>query len=217
MRPTKKERRNQMSTRGVHGMILNGKKITTYNHGDSYAVGLGNNILNFIQNHSVAELRTLAKNMKMVKHDYRLTEAERNRGLEIDLTRLKKDKDILLNGNTTDVDVYKSIWNEAILARDLGRFSYDVEPLWELRIMEYMSADLKDVFHEWIYLIDLDAERLKIWTSWTKEYKNRKDKDDTTRTLVLDLPLTALPKTFGLLMTGSPIDGDALKRFNYLR
>ena len=56
-----------MSTRGAVGIIYNNKEKIGYNHFDSYPSGLGNELLTFLKDKTIDELKTLFSNIKIMK------------------------------------------------------------------------------------------------------------------------------------------------------
>jgi len=58
-----------MSTRGAVGIRMNHIDKIGYNHFDSYPIELGQQVLNFVQHHSVEELKDLYNKIKLEKSD----------------------------------------------------------------------------------------------------------------------------------------------------
>ena len=56
-----------MSTRGAVGIIYNNKEKIGYNHFDSYPAGLGNELLTFLKDKTIDELKTLFSNITIMK------------------------------------------------------------------------------------------------------------------------------------------------------
>lgn len=57
-----------MSTRGAVGIIFNNDEKIGYNHCDSYPEGLGNELLTFLKNKTIDELKIIFSNITINRH-----------------------------------------------------------------------------------------------------------------------------------------------------
>lgn len=58
-----------MGTRGAYGFRIGRQDKVSYNHSDSYPSGLGNDIVNFIANHTPKSLKQIAEKIEMVSEE----------------------------------------------------------------------------------------------------------------------------------------------------
>lgn len=155
-----------MGTRGVFGFHKDGKDKITYNHYDSYPMGLGNDVKAFISNHSVEEMNQLFKRLKVVSNKKPPTAEQ--------IKECKKFTDLSVSDQSTK-DWY------CLLHGAQGNLEAYFEGL---NYMEDNSKFLKDsLFCEWGYVINLTTNRLEIYRGFQhvpqdNRYKSEKRCDN---------------------------------------
>ena len=147
-----------MGTRGLYGFRKNGKDKTTYNHWDSYPSWLGNNVLRFINGHTIEELENIYEKLIVVNETDKPTAEE--------IEKCKKYADLTVSSRDYN-DWY------CLLRGSQG----DLEPWGE--DLEYIidnQSFIKDsLFCEYAYIINLDTYELEFFKGWqqTPDYLGR--------------------------------------------
>lgn len=141
-----------MGTRGSWGFRIDGKDKLTYNHYDSYPSGLGEIIKKFIANHSIKELREIATKIILVSNAKKPTKEQ-----------IKECEKYADTGVSTG-----SLTEWYVLLRNAQG-----EPEAYANDLRYMISNpnfIKDsLFCEWAYIINLDTEKLEIYTGPREE------------------------------------------------
>jgi hypothetical protein len=144
-----------MGTRGIWGFRQDSKDKLTYNHYDSYPTGLGNQIVEFIKNHSIEELAVIAKRIKLVKADSKPTAEQIKNYLA------QGTYDGQVSDKTPD-DWYcllrNTMFNPEMFANDKIVHMIDNHKFIE-----------DSLFCEWGYIINLDGRCLEIYTGFQHE------------------------------------------------
>lgn len=65
-----------MGTRGFVGFVVDGNEKITYNHSDSYPGGLGLDVLTWLRQHGVSEVREAAAKLRLVNNDEPATDED---------------------------------------------------------------------------------------------------------------------------------------------
>lgn len=145
-----------MATRGIFGFRKNGEDKLTYNHCDSYPDGLGRNIIEFINKHSVEELNDTFDKIVLVNEHTPPTE---------------KQIQICIKNGLSDFSVssgQKTDWY-CLLRNCQG----DLESLVSMEDEAYMIDNrdfIKDsLFCEYGYIINLDDNVLEYWEGFQYE------------------------------------------------
>ena len=139
-----------MGTRGIFGFIKNGEDKLTYNHWDSYPDGLGRNIIEFINRHSVEKLNDTFNKIVLVHENNPPTEQQIQICIKNGLadfsvsTREKADWYCLLRNCQGNLDLLVSMEDEAYML-DNHNFIKD------------------SAFCEYGYIINLDDNVLEYW------------------------------------------------------
>lgn len=140
---------NIMGTRGAYGFTVAGKNKITYNHYDSYPDGLGKTIVEFVACRTPEQLSKIAKAIKMVNENKKITAAQIKKLGTLGITV------------TADDDWYNVL-------RD---YQGNLEKLSSTG-MPYMinSEDflLDSLFCEWAYIINLDTGMLEFYKGFNE-------------------------------------------------
>lgn len=194
IQPVRKE--NTIGTRGIVGVIADGKAMTSYNHFDSYPDALGLSVLLSLRMqqladggkvHTWAMVREQARALRMVDERGPAPTAE-------DKAKLSKFLDLRVSEGSDD-DWY-------CLTRNLQGKLLDM-----LAVGYMVDADtfpLDSLFCEWGYLLNLDAETFEVYKGFQKAPHNdgfwaggdrfaREHGDYYPIRLVKSWPLTELP------------------------
>ena len=138
-----------MGTRGLVGLVVDGKVKASYNHFDSYPSGLGMDVVKFIQTMTdIDTVRVMARRIKMVQEDQRPHDL-------IDRANLRN------LGITDDGGDWYSLLRHA--QGDLAEY---------LRVgympdNEAFGGD--SLFCEWGYLVNLDDQTLEVYRGFQRE------------------------------------------------
>lgn len=156
-----------MSTRGAYGFRINGVDKLTYNHGDSYPSYLGSVMLQFIQNHSIDELREIAERITPVISSEHATAEQ--------VAELSKYADLRVSsGNPAEWYV-------------LLRAAQGDPEAWANGLNYYTDDSnfvYSSLFCEWAYIINLDEGVLEVYKGFNKDpyapgrYASHLDVDD---------------------------------------
>lgn len=149
-----------MGTRGLFGLRKNNKDKTTYNHFDSYPSCLGEEMVEYVKNHSKEKMTALYDKLIMVDGEFntsQFTEEQKERYKEF----IKKNKD--------EIDAEENMSMYWFLREFQGKlYKYDEYP--EIDLMLDESWFIKDSLScEWAYIINLDTEKLEIWEGWQEK------------------------------------------------
>lgn len=169
-----------MSTRGAWGFRKDNIDKIAYNHCDSYPIGLGETIKQFICNHSIEELEKIADRIILVDGKTIPTEEQIN--------ECKKFADLSVS-NRTEKEWY------CLLRNAQGNPEAYVK---DVRYMVDNSEFIKDsLFCEYAYIINLDTKKLEVYVGFQKHpQKNRYFKEPTKKDdyanckLVKEVPLS---------------------------
>jgi hypothetical protein len=151
-----------MSTRGLVGVVSDGKLFTTYNHFDSYPDGLGQKVVEFtdnlFQNIEVDKLREQFSKVKVVAGDSAPSE---------------EDKKFYAKG--ADLSVSNQSLNDwyCLLRGFQGVNTFEAVLKGKLKHILDASDFAKDsLFCEWGYILDLDKCNLEVYKGFqTKAHK----------------------------------------------
>jgi hypothetical protein len=140
----------------------------TYCHFDSYPSGLGVDVVNFIKNTSVEEMKQIFDKIIMVEENSLLTEAQ--------FVEIKLLSNYLSNGNFSQKN-YSTDWYSA-LRKYQGVLDVYKE---NLRYMINNNEFIKDSLScEWAYIINLDENTLEIYKGFqTSPHENRYTNNST--------------------------------------
>lgn len=135
-----------MGTRGLYGFRKNNKDKVTYNHWDSYPEWLGNNVLRFINGHTIEELENICENLILVNENDKPTDEQ--------IEKCKKYADLTVSSRDYN-DWY------CLLRGSQG----DLEPWGEgLNYIIDNHDFIKDsLFCEYAYIINLDTYELEFF------------------------------------------------------
>ena len=149
-----------MSTRGAFGVKLNNKLFMSYNHGDSYPSGLGQEMVDFcksLSNEKIELLKNGFNNIKIIDPNVKPTKEEQEKYIEAGFYNSGVSK-------CSPDDWY-------CLLRDLQGISFLKEVI-SGRCGHLKNSDifLKDsLFCEYAYIIDLDKCMLEFYEGFRKE------------------------------------------------
>lgn len=150
-----------MGTRGIYGFRKNESDKLTYNHYDSYPEGLGRNVVEFINGHSIEDLNKIYDNIILVDEDSIPTQEQ--------IEECKQWEN--LSVSKQDEQDWYCLLRDA--QGDLS--SYD-------RGLKYMIDNhdfiFDSLFCEYGYIINLDTNRLEIYVGF------QKIQDETSRYVV---------------------------------
>lgn len=141
-----------MGTRGLYGFRKNGVDKTTYNHFDSYPDCLGNNVVEFCKNTSIAEMNNIFDRIILVEEDSKPTEQQIDDCIEY------------YNGNVSmqNTEDWYCLLREAQGNPNVYKNG--------LKYMIDNSEFIKDsLFCEYAYIINLDTECLEFWVGFQKK------------------------------------------------
>ena len=190
-----------MGTRGACGFYSQGTEKVTYNHYDSYPVGLGNQMIEYLdtKDRDIDEIRKDFDKIQLVKETSRPSKKQikicRNAGLS-DLT--VSDKEI--------TDWY------CLMRLAQGDLTQNVQSGLMIDSREFLYDSL---FCEWAYIINIDNSLLEVYKGDQKSagegrYSNRKSSNSLSEyygvTLVAELDIKEI-KT---------LDMDYIQEFGYI-
>jgi hypothetical protein len=148
-----------MGTRGIYGFHKNGTDKLTYNHWDSYPVGLGKDIIEFLRQTSIKELNTIFDQIILVDEDSKPTPEIIKECIQYADLRVAN----------------RSNYNWYCLLRktqgDLNCYRYGLQYMIDSK--EFIKDSL---FCEWGYIINLDTNMLEIYKGFRERpnsYNNR--------------------------------------------
>jgi len=191
-----------MSTRGAYGFRIDGEDKITYNHDNSSPAGLGLRIVQWTATHSLADLRTLARSLRLVSEET---------GLRPSLARTA----YLPKTANLPSDPPHSEWYT--LLRD---FQGHPEA-WDdgLRYCIDDAAFLEDSLScEWAYVIDCDAATFEVYRGWNQDPTAQATRYAIATSengyyacrLIATFALQALPNAETFLQTLAPFERESL-------
>ena len=157
-----------MSTRGVYGFRLHGQDKITYNHSSSSPEFLGKAFVEWIHQHSRAELEAIASALDVVD-DTTLPTPEHLAAL-----RPWTQKMGSMHEETDIADIWYTL-----LRSTQGDFH-----AWDqgLRLIHDDHAFLSDgLFCEWGYVLDLDTETFEVYVGGTRNVQDQAPRYAVTR------------------------------------
>lgn len=180
-----------MGTRGVYGFRIDGQDKVTYNHFDSYLVGLGRNIIKELRGYDYGRLVEVARSIVLVNKETPPTPEQ--------IERLKKYADMDVSTKCID-DWY------VLLRRSQGT-------MWpwfigSLPVMVDNHDFLSDsLWCEWAYIANLDERVLEVYRG------GNENPNGPGRYAALSVPHSPnIPKYYGVtLLTTIPLDEIAKK------
>lgn len=155
-----------MGTRGLFGLRKNNIDKCSYNHYDSYPSWLGEEMIEYIQTHSIDEMNNLYDKLIMVDEDFRTSEFTEE--------QKEKYKNFMQKNNFFSHQIGKIETSEDItMYQFLHEFQgllkkYDEFPEIDLMV-EYGSFIKNSLFCEYGYIINLDENILEIWEGFQKK------------------------------------------------
>lgn len=140
-----------MGTRGLMAFAVDGELKGTYNHFDSYPSGLGQDLVDFIQENELDKVREQARALKVVSEDTPPTDG--------DIARLSAYHDSgVSTGSPRE-------WY-SLLRHTQGNAAATLE---SGVIIDGNDFARDSLFCEWGYVIDLDSEMFEIYQGFQKE------------------------------------------------
>ena len=141
-----------MGTRGAIGFILDGEEKITYNHFDSYPDQLGKNVLKFLSETSIDEMKTIFKNIEVVDEQSKPTEKQ--------IKHCKPWTNLGVGGQS--IDDWYCITREA--QGDFDAYKNGLKYMIDGR--DFL---LDSLFCEYAYIINLNTEKLEYYLGFQKE------------------------------------------------
>lgn len=142
-----------MGTRGAWGFHKDGKTLATYNHFDSYPAGLGREVLRFVRDNDIEDIKKMAG--ELIPVDACDTpQAE-------ELKALGKYRNSQVNCNADE-------WYTLLRRVQSDPQAYLDDP--DLRAFIDSTSFLEDsLFCEWAYVVNLDEGFLEVYKGFRKE------------------------------------------------
>jgi hypothetical protein len=154
-----------MSTRGLIGYHLGGKDYVQYNHSDSYPTCLGLSILRYAKNANVDVLRSNVSKLIMVDEDKKPTKAQLRKAYPFFKEGAETVDEFIARSaeeSPSWYDVLRNVQGNLTLT-DRGM------PFW----MDYDGFQWSRSC-EWAYILNLDTERLEVYTGhWEESSQSR--------------------------------------------
>ena len=151
-----------MGTRGVVGVVVDGKEKLSYNHFDSYPSCLGQELVDFLleveRKGQRQELKTRFGEAVLVDENHKPTPADKERyapTADLSVSRQSLDDWYCLLRDSQGVNGMRGV-----LAGTLGH------------VMESNNFPLDSLFCEWAYVVDLDKNVLEIYKGFQKKKHN---------------------------------------------
>ncbi|MDU1912528.1 hypothetical protein [Fusobacterium sp.] len=155
-----------MGTRGLFGLRKNNKDKTTYNHFDSYPSYLGEEMVEYVKNHSKEEMTALYDKLIMVDEEFntsQFTEEQKERYKEF----MKKND--FFSHTLDGAKTAENISMYCFLHEFQGRlYKYDEYPEIDLMIDNHNFIK-NSLFCEWAYIINLDTNKLEVWEGFQEK------------------------------------------------
>lgn len=146
-----------MGTRGAVGFRINKEDKVTYNHSDSYPHGLGQDVLDFIKNNTLEDMKRAAYNLMMVNEEVEPTEQQ------------IKECEPWTNTSVSKQSVKD--WY-CLLRNAQGNLNAYIDGL------KYMNDGrdflLDSLFCEYAYVINMDTQELEFYSGFNKKALVRK-------------------------------------------
>ncbi|MBQ6632266.1 MAG: hypothetical protein IJH63_01520 [Methanobrevibacter sp.] len=144
-----------MSTRGYYGIKKRGELKGSYNHWDSYPSGLGKDL--------VKELNKIKKDdrLKVLNETFDYIEL-----IDSNIPPTEEQKEVCQKANVVDLGVSNRSLDDwyCLLRKTQGDLSTYINKI--VPYMENGNSFLDDsLFCEWAYIINLDTNKLEIYTS----------------------------------------------------
>jgi len=142
-----------MGTRGAVGFIKDGVHKVTYNHSDSYPDGLGNQVIDYIHDHTIEEMNAHFNNIKLVDEDKlpsdeQIAACEKNDTINLDVS------------NQSKTDWYCLLRNVHGQLAEYGKLGFMIDS------REFLFDGL---FCEYAYIINLTTNELEFYSGFKKE------------------------------------------------
>ena len=143
-----------MGTRGCYGFVVNGEEKLAYNHFDSYPSCLGDNMITFLRETPLDEVREIAERIVLVEEQSEPTDDQITTCNTLGFTDLKvstqsaTDWYCLLRQIQGELNPYK-----------------DEQFVWMIDSHEFLTCSL---FCEWAYIINLDTGKLEVYRGFNK-------------------------------------------------
>jgi hypothetical protein len=155
-----------MGTRGLFGLRKNNKDKIMYNHFDSYPSCLGEEMVEYVKNHSKEEMTALYDKLIMVDEEFntsQFTEEQKEKYKEF----MKKND--FFSHTIAGTKTAENITMYCFLHEFQGRlYKYDEYPEIDLMIdnHDFIKCSL---FCEWAYIINLDTNKLEVWEGFQEK------------------------------------------------
>lgn len=166
-----------MSTRGYYGIKKKGELKGSYNHFDSYASGLGKDLVETI-NKIKKEDR-----LKVLNETFDYIEL-----VDSNIAPTKEQQEICKNANVVDLNVGNRSLDEwyCLLRKTQGNLDIYIN-----KVVPYMENgnDFIDdtLFCEWAYIINLDTNKFEVIYGWNNRRKAEFDLLDLNVDEILEL------------------------------
>lgn len=176
-----------MGTRGAVGFIKDGEIKVAYNHFDSYPEGLGEEVLNFVREYSVDQMREMFDKIELVDEDSTPTKEQIQRCREVGTINLGV-------GSGSEQDWY------CLLRGCQGNLKAYADTGLMVNAKKFLGDSL---FCEYAYLINLDDETLETYKGFQQSQPKGRFSDWepdkgyyavglTSIHLLKDLPIAAI-------------------------
>ena len=140
-----------MGTRGALGFWKDGEHKVTYNHFDSYPGGLGDDMLKYINDHSVEQMNQHFDKIRLIKEDEKPT--------QLDIKRCQEFTNLSVSTQST-ADWYCLLRNAQGNLGAHGKASVMIDS------QNFLHDSL---FCEYAYIINLTDETLEFYEGFQKE------------------------------------------------
>ena len=175
-----------MSTRGAYGFRIHQTDKITYNHWDSYPTGFGVDVLTFIRNTPITELKTIAEKIVLIQSNGCPTYGQKEKYRKY-----------------ADLSVAEQSLNSwyCLLRKSQGDLGAYKEGL--IHIIDSKEFLFDSLFCEWAYIINLDTNNLEIYKGFNNDptssgrYANKSVHDDKAYygvALISEIPLIDIGK-----------------------
>jgi len=141
-----------MGTRGAYGYRLDGRDKVTYNHYDSYPIGLGLQILTYTLFNELETMRAVARRIELV-------DAESQPSPEL-VNRYRHYLDT--RGGVSETPTWYWLLRET--QGDLQPYHCDLRHMIDSQAFLYDS-----LFCEWAYVINLDNEQFEVYRGFNQD------------------------------------------------
>lgn len=154
-----------MSTRGYYGIKKKGELKGAYNHFDSYASGLGKNLVETINSINKKD------RLKVLNETFDYIEL-----VDSNITPTQEQKDTCVKANVVDLNVSNQNLDDwyCLLRKTQGDLSIYINKV--IPYMENRNDFINDtLFCEWAYIINLDTNKFEIIYGWENRRKKEFD------------------------------------------